>query len=342
MRKVHLEAIALLTFLMSGPSHAIDPLPLHSGFSVYFGIGTDTSTLKNNMAATSSFGSHTSDKEIGCLDDKVNSNTAGFPNLYFGLPDTFGNRRTQLFTGTSFENRFRFGSMLQTGVRQDLRNLGVFDLGYLFEIAGEVWANPYIVGQNRKETNRLSNSGRLTWDKIFGSALQFQYTYRNFDIADDNSRSFLRSPDIDAGQLNRDGELHQGEALYRFEFGEKHTIIPTFRYTREDPERNAMPSDMFDFQLSYGYEGDKIFLVVNGQAGYSEHDKHNPVFDKREEVSRYGASAIVLYKTPFGWQPVGIESWSISGSAGYFKSDSNTDFLTSEVVFTAAEMMINF
>lgn len=105
---------------------------------------------------------------------------------------------------------------------------------------------------------------------------------------------------------------------------------------------DAMSAGTYDVQLSYGCDGEKFAFVLNGMVGTSEHDQRNPVFGKKQEDDRYGASAIVFYKKPFGRQPLGIERWSVFASAGYSLADSNIDFCTSEVLTTAAGRMIPF
>jgi hypothetical protein len=77
-----------------------------------------------------------------------------------------------------------------------------------------------------------------------------------------------------------------------------------------------MSTDTCDVQLSYGCDGEKVASVLNGMVGTSEHDRRNPVLGKKQEDDRYGASSFVFYKKPFGWQPPGIERWSVFASTG--------------------------
>ena len=74
--------------------------------------------------------------------------------------------------------------------------------------------------------------------------------------------------------LDREGDAHQAEILYRFFFdGKKQAIIPSVTYFNYDLDGDAMRNDGFNFQLSYGYHGERFSAVVNAFIGYADYDK---------------------------------------------------------------------
>ena len=77
-----------------------------------------------------------------------------------------------------------------------------------------------MVNKNRDETNRDTMGLRLIWDRIMGT--QLQYTYRDIDINNEKSGEFLGLSPGDRKLLERDGDRHVLEALYRFNFAQKH------------------------------------------------------------------------------------------------------------------------
>jgi hypothetical protein len=81
-----------------------------------------------------------------------------------------------------------------------------------------------------------------------------------------------------------------------------------------------MRNDGVDFQLSYGYNGDVISLVVNGFIGYADYDKRNPIYGKTQEDDRYGAGLRVFYHKPFGWQAPFFKKTSLYFNTGYLES----------------------
>jgi hypothetical protein len=114
--------------------------------------------------------------------------------------------------------------------------------------------------KNRDDTSRTSNGGRLTWDRILGSRLQLQYTYRKIDISSEKSGDFLGLSSLTKSFLERDGDRHIGEVAYRFNFAKKHTLAPAFIYTNDDRDGDAMKSDAYDFQLIYAYFRRYVYL----------------------------------------------------------------------------------
>ena len=123
---------------------------------------------------------------------------------------------------------------------------------------------------------RESTGGRLVWDKILGSELQLQYTYRKIDIGSERSGEFLGLSSHDRNLLDRTGDYQEGTVLYRFKLGEKHRLIPEFRLGYDNRDGDSMANTAYEFALTYSYLGDPITLVLNGYVGYADYDKKNP------------------------------------------------------------------
>jgi hypothetical protein len=74
------------------------------------------------------------------------------------------------FWGTDLTDLIRFDYAQQLGVKQEIGKFGLLQGGVLFSgIPAKVWKDTYLVRQDRSDTKRKSNGGRLTWDRIFGS-----------------------------------------------------------------------------------------------------------------------------------------------------------------------------
>ena len=206
-----------------------------------------------------------------------------------------------------------------------------------------MWKDPYLVGQNRDDTNRKSNGGRLTWDRIFGTQLQVQYTYRKIDIGSEKSGDSI--PTLTASErdrLDRNGDRHIGEILYRFNFGQKHWLAPAFIYANNDLDGKAMAGDAYDFQLTYSYFGDPFKFIINGFIGQEDFDKKNPIFDKTRDDDRFGAQAQILYKNPWDWRLFGSNPINFYISGAYVDTDSNIDFYDQEAIFATAGVFIRW
>ena len=214
--------------------------------------------------------------------------------------------------------------------------MGVFQAGLLYSGATRVWKDPYVTGQNRDDTSRVSVGGQLTWDKVFGSNLELEYSIRNVDIGKEQSGEFLGLTNSQQDRLDRNGVVHQASAAYTFKFGDKHKLIPEVTLRYEDLEGEAMANTGGGVKLTYMYLGDPITLVLNGSVGAADYDKSNPIYGKTRNDDSYGGSATVYYKNPWGWKLFGSEPMQFFVTGAFYAIDSNIDFYDQEAVLGMA------
>jgi len=337
-------AIAITILLLSASAtYAIEPIPEESGFSGYLTLGGGYSHVKSNMIAGNAFGD-VGNRTVDSLTDSPDSNSSGSANVNFDLRYTFASTRTQLFIGNSMEDALRYDFATQMGVSQELPGKNLVAASFLFSsIPTEVWEDPYIQYYKRSKTDRTSNGFRLAWDRIFGSELQLQYSYRKIDLDDEYSGTFLGLTYAQQQLLDREGDYTKADILYRFFFdGKKHVIIPTITYFNYDLDGDAMSNDGVDFQLSYGYNSEKYSFVVNGLIGYADYDKRNPIYGKTRDDDRYGAGLIAFYHNPFGWNVPFFKKTSLYFKTDYLNSDSNIDFYDTEIFTAGAGLFFRF
>jgi hypothetical protein len=329
-------SLAIALFLGTHPASAIDPIPKESGFSGFVRPGIGYLNFKSNMVA-SFLGFDLSEKKTDSLTDSPDSQDSVIALVPFALEYTFASTRTQLFIGTDLRDLIRFDLSQQLGIRQEIGSLGILQGGLLLTgIAAKVWKDPYVVNQNRDETSRDSNGARLVWDRMFGSGLRLQYTYRKIEIGSEKSGQFLGLPANQQKLLERDGDRHIGEIWYTFRIAKKHKLQPTFIYTKDDRDGDAMTSDGYDFQLTYGYKGDSITFTGNAIIGQADYDEKNPIYGKTQEDDRYGIQGTLYYKNPWDWSLLGSMPMNFFIGAGYTVADSNIDFYDQEVFMTTA------
>jgi hypothetical protein len=315
---------------------ALDPIPQESGFSGFIRPGVGYLKFKSNMVA-SFLGYNLSDESIDSINDSPDSQSTGIVLVPFSLEYTFASTRTQLFLGTDLTDLIRFDMSQQFGVKQGIGNLGILQAGLLFSgIPAEVWEDPYVENQDRDETDRDSQGARLTWDRMFGSGLQLQYTYRNIDIDDEKSGQGLGLTAAERELLERDGDRHAAQILYRFDFGKQHRLAPAFTYSNNDMDGGAMKNDAYDLQLTYGYIGNPFSFTGNVFIGQAEYDKDNPIYGKEQEDDRYGIQGTFYYKNPWDWSLFGSKPMNFYIGGAYVKTDSNIDFYNQEAIMTTA------
>ena len=339
--------LAMIMLLSLSPAYAIEPIPEESGFSGFLSIGGGYNRVKSNMIAGNTFGD-VGNRSVDSLTDSPDAKSSGSLQFNYDLRYTFASTRTQIFLGTALEDALRYDFGTQLGVAQELPGKNLVSAGFLFStIPTEVWKDPYVLYYKRSKTDRTSTGFRVAWDRIFGSELQLQYTYRKIDIDDEYSgytlgiNSVLNPVQI--GLLDRNGDAQRAEVLYRFFFdGKKQVIIPSVTYFNYDLDGDAMSNDGFDFQLSYGYHGERYSVVVNGFIGYADYDKRNPIYGKTESDDHYGASLIAFYHKPFGWEAPFFKKTSLYFKTDYLESDSNIDFYDTEIFTAGAGLLFRF
>ena len=329
-------ALAIALIFGTHLASALEPIPEESGFGGFIRPGIGYLDFKSNMVA-SFLGNDLSKKRINSLTDSPKSQDNVIVLAPFSVEYTFASTRTQLFLGTDLTDLVRFDYSQQLGVKQGIGSLGVLQGGILFSgIQAKVWKDPYAINQNRDETSRDSTGARLVWDRMFGSWLELRYTYRNIDISSEKSGRALGLSANQRKLLKRDGDRHIGEILYRFNFAKKHRLTPAFVYTYDDRDGGAMKSDSYDFQLTYGYQGDSFTLTANALFGKADYDDKNPIYNKTQDDDHYGIQGTLYYKNPWDWTLLGSNPMNFFLGAAYVESDSNIDFYDQEVFMTTA------
>lgn len=345
MKKTNLLAIAVLTLILllgANLATALDPIPKESGFSGFIRPSVGYLNYKSNMVA-SFLGYDLSDKKTNSLNDSPDSQSNVLVTVPFSLQYTFASTRTQLFLGTDLTDLIRFDYSQQLGVKQEIGRLGLLQGGILFSgIPAKVWRDPYVVDKNRDDTSRTSNGVRIAWDRIFGSQLQLQYTYRKIEVNNESSGNFLGLTRAEKNLLERDGDRHIGEVVYRFRFGKKHTLNPAFIYSYNDRDGDAMKNDAYDFQLTYGYRGDTFTFTGNAAIGQADYDDKNPIYDKKQDDDRYAISGTLYYKNPWDWRLFGSNPMNFFVGAAFVETNSNIDFYDQEATMITGGVFLNW
>jgi opacity protein-like surface antigen len=330
-KKGVIAAVLAMALLAGGDfALALDPIPQQSGFSGYIQPGAGYLNIKSNTVAKV-LNFDLSDQRINDLDDEPNSESTAIFTVPYKLAYTFASTRTELFLGTEVGDLFSFDTAQQLGVKQEIGSFGVLQAGLLFSGIVRVWKDPYVTGENRDDTSRQNVGGQLVWDKIFGSNLELEYSIRKVDIGSEKSGEFLGLTNSEQDRLDRNGTVHRASVGYAFKFG-RNTLTPQIGIFSEDLDGEAMANTGADVQLTYLYDGDPITLVLNGYVGQADFDKRNPVFDKTRDDDRYGASATVYYKNPWGWGLFGSEPMRFFVTGAYYAIDSNIDFYNQEAI----------
>jgi hypothetical protein len=321
------------------PAYSITPIPQDSGFSGFINLGAGAVTAKSNMIAGNNL-TTIGKKRIDSLTDSADSENDVIPLISGELAYTFASTRTQLYLGNSLEDFIRFETATLAGVRQELPDKSIVELSYVFSaIYTEVWADPYVVGQDRTKTDRNSSGLRLGYDKILGSDFEIKFTWRGIELDDERSGlTQLGLPPDQAKLLDREGDSYEFEVIYPFRFKQgKHILAPALSYRRMELDGEAMANDHYQGQLTYAYVGNPLSISSNLLFAVADADKTNPIYlEKREDVI-YGLSIAVFYRNFLD-----VQGLSLVGSAAGFRSDSNIDFYDTTIGLLGLSVLYRF
>ena len=315
------------------------PLPEDSGFSGYIEL------LGAYVSSNSQFNTDNKNERTDSL-EKSGKRVVNLRPLPLGLiAYTFAELRTQLFLGVLPETLVQGQFQVEAGVRHDLLD-GTSLRASAIPITPfekETWQDPFVVDQNRKETDITSYGFKLTAENIRASGIGLEYRWKQQKVDKEKSGTFLISqpaspltPD-DLDDLERDSISHLFSAEYSFELVPRMTLKPILRYTREDAKGSANSFHALTTQLSFSYLGDKWRAFVNGIVKREWYDDTHPVFDKTRRDFNLGLFAILAYKDPFG-----LKDFRIDWLNGFFMSNSNIDFYESTNYITAFGIAYNF
>jgi hypothetical protein len=321
--------VILLCFCTSIAYAQPTGIPQESGFSGFVNGGGALWRVENNMVKRIGY-FKIGDSNIDSIRDNPDSEYSVTPILNFNLRYTFASTRTQIFLGNQLEDLLRLDTNTQIGVRQELVDQSVIGVSYLYSaLVTEVYKDPYDTSGSRNGVDRRINGARLSYENILSTDLSFQYTYRNIDIETERSGSALGLSSSQKDKLIRDGDQHDVEFLYRYVLesgGIKHTLIPSFKYSRFDLDGDAMSNNAILFNLNYRYDVEKFAFNVNAYYGYADYDKENPIYDKTRNDNRYGFGIIGFYK-----RFLDVQGLNLTANVLINRQDSNIDFYDSEI-----------
>jgi len=332
--------LACVLSIWASAAFAIQPIPKESGFSGFLNIGGVYLDVKSNMIAGNNL-VDIGEGVISSIHESPDSESNFLPSFNFEFAYTFADTRTQIYAGNSLEDFLRFDTASLAGVRQEMADSSVVGASFVFStIPTEVWEDPYMANQSRTETDRSSQGLRFIWGNILDANLDVQYTWRKIEIDDERSGT-LGGLGLTPGQialLDREGKHHRVELLYKWNFGDRHYVVPAFEYHKFDLDGDAMSNDRYGVQLTYGYRGGWFSLVANGGYSYTDYDTTNPIYNKKREDDIYGGSLSGFWHRPFG-MPKG---WNLVASVLGYKTDANIDFYDTDVVGTSLSVLYRF
>lgn len=320
------------------PAQATQPIPQNSGFSGFINVGAGVLQSQNNMIAGSDLG-QLSPKRIDSPTKRPDSKTNAIPVVDLELTYTFADTRTQIIAGSQLEDVLRFDSSNVLGIRQELPDQSCIGLFYAFTpMATSVWADPYVVGTDRKKTDRTAEGLRVGYDGILGTRLETELTWRKVTIDSERSGEAMALPASDAALLDRNGTIYSGKLSYPLIFQQmRHIVVPTLEITRHDLDGEAMAFDRFGVMISHAFNTQDYSLATNLYHARAGFDGGNPLYGVTQKDDIYGASFTAIRKAFLG-----APRMNLVGTIAHFDNDSNIDFYDSRITMASLSVIYRF
>ena len=344
MIRRELSTVAVLGLaLSSGLARAMPPIPDDSGWSGYLNIGVGAGSSESNMLAGIS-SVDLGDEQVSSLDQSPDDEDIVLPALQFQIAYTFNGMGTQLYLSNQVADHLNFDldTTLEThfGVRQDFPEVGIVDFSLAASaLPTDVWKDPYLVDEDRGDTERTSNGLHIVWGNIFGSPFEFAWASREIEIDDERSgkEGKLGLTSKEQRSLRRGGDFDRVDLSYSWKINDRHTLVPGIAYLDYDLDGAAMAEDGLLLQLKHFYEKNRWRVVSKVFYEDLESDQANPIYNKERDVETIGGSVTAFYAKPFG-----LQDWSANASVAYYEGDSNIDFYDSSFGLVSIGMLYRF
>ena len=334
-----LASLLAVSACLSLPALAMDPIPAEGGLSGFVNAGAGYVWIENSVIA----GNRIVDLDnatIDSLGDVPEETGQGIPAMVFDLAYTFGTSGSQVSLGNELEDFLRFDAAAQLAYRKQFGEKDRISAGLLFTYpAAEVYADPYVVGTKREATTRRAPGVRLTWDRILGSPVEVDLTFRKIEIG--NERSGATQLGLPASQrdlLDRNGRRAVVRVSYTFSRDRgAHVFIPSLLLMREDLDGKAVAGDAVEAQLTYKWNGRRLAVSSNILAVSRKSDEMNPIFGETMDHTALGASIQVFFK-----KFCGVEHLALLVAGARYSTHSNIDFYQAETSLASLGVFYKF
>ncbi|MDD1783718.1 DUF2860 domain-containing protein [Enterovibrio sp. ZSDZ35] len=302
---------------------SILPLCASAGLAERGGLTGEISVLGGIASTDSNLSTNANDTKTGSLNTEGSRESDAIFGPLGNAKFTFGEGLDkQIFVGTSREDIAIGIVALEVGYKQELKSGTQISVSYLPTLLAEdVWADPFLIGSPRTETEKTGNAYRLQLDRIAGSMWSLDMAYAQTEFDNEQSGSSLGLTAQQQQTLAREGDTFYSKLSYRQFLGKGLGVTPAFVYLKHDADGDAMSHQTFGGELTYFSFLGRNKIVLTGSFNYRDYDAVNPAFGIARNDNEYSAFLAYEYAHLFEIHPL-----SLISLAGYSHIDSNIAF----------------
>ena len=293
MKKLLLPAILTCTLFASEDNF----FELGAGY-----INTeDNFSTNSNKKITSFSSSESENKAIPNINTYYGKNLSENIKAYFQLEQT----------------DLKIGTKLNT-------TIGDFYFGVNSKLLEEEWENPFLLNEDRKETDINENGLFLAYEfntSDYSSAIiKYEYSKREYDI-DKTIEDLKRNGNRNLFSLNHD--------LFLNILDEETLLLTNLIFENYSADGKASSYDSLGLELGFSRDlTSKTNLLVLTNFSNKQFDKTNPIFDEKIESDNFKALMKIEYNEPFDF----VNTY-VNFKIGHENENANNNFYDKKTDF---------
>ena len=261
------------------------------------------------------------DDYLGLDDDFSVIDSLGSHHEYSNMATTFLlfdlnyllNDTTSIYLGSPFFDDDREG--LTAGVQKLFSDYSLLDASLFFG-ADELWEDPYLLGEKRKNTLAAYAGCDVDYDNIMDSGWYINYMFQFHMLEEDVSGDAEKD-------LRRDGPTHTFKAGYHHYLTERLDMVltPSLIFVRDNRKGDAYANTGWGGQVNFTMDGEKNAFTFIGIAQAARFDGIHPYFGKTREDMAYTVECYYTRRRLWnrGWYlRVGAGAYHLRSNIGFF------------------------
>lgn len=306
--------------------------PKESGFSGDVLIGS----VYLNSASLMTAGDD--NQVLNTFSDSADSDQRLLPGLLGNVYYTFDSLTDQAYVGVSRSKAIEGQFSPELGYRRLLDGRSSFTLAYIPSlIKSDTYSDPFVLGQERDETEQSLSAVRAKWESIVNSGVSVELAYGELDIENEYSGNFLSLSQADMNQLQRDARFGYASVEMRVPIAKGIFLAPSIYAIDRNADGDAYSHQATGFELGLFALSGRHRFSANVRVADYKYDADNPVFNKRRDDQKISAFAGYFFTKPFGWDNT---TFTIIGN--YQELDSNIDFYQADGLTIATGLNWSF
>ncbi len=331
-----------LFIIFSSPLHADDHLDDEELEELEPGFNGSISLISGRSESQGLNEINSDNRLINNLTQANNETDLNFIFPLWQLNYNLQDRRTSFYFGVPDNDIIDGEYLFELGVSHLLDSGQTLRLAYLPEIpeAGEVWQDPFLTQEQRKEAEANSQAVTLSIEELLGGLASLRLGYGTFEIKNDDIGNSLQGnqlTDSEVLQLKRDSYIKHIDTSVFIPLSRSVFAQLSLGYNETHSIGKANNHDTTLSGLSLIWKQPKVLFTANVTQNKKEYDNNHPVFNTIRDDTSISYTLLANFSNAFGW-----EKTSMTILAEYGKNDSNIHFYDNKLITLGGGLTYSF